>query len=434
MSLHLFEAFGIELEYMIVDRDDLSIRPFADRVLTTDEGTQMEVVHGDAAWSNELAMHVLELKVNDPAPALAGLEDLFAENVAAVNRALLPHGAMLMPTAMHPWMDPGTELHLWPYENDIIYKTFDRIFGCKGHGWANLQSTHINLPFTGDDEFCRLHAAIRLILPLLPALAASSPVMDSAATGLCDNRVQVYATNARAVPSVTGAVIPETVTSHAEYQATIFDRIYRDLAPLDPEGILRNEWVNARGAIARFSRGSIEIRLLDIQECPRADLAISAAVVSVLRALVDERMSALADQLTPATELLRLVLDRTTMSGDQAILGQNPDEARYLALLGLSEPGPITAAELWSALIERTLAKEPDSERWLPALGTITRQGCLARRILAGLSSGSGSGRSLGPGKPERGPIARERLAAVYRQLCQCLAEGRMYTPGTHAL
>ena len=43
-----------------------------------------------------------------------------------------------------------------------IYDTFDRIFSCKGHGWANLQSMQINLPFRGDEEFARLHAAIRV--------------------------------------------------------------------------------------------------------------------------------------------------------------------------------------------------------------------------------------------------------------------------------
>ena len=36
----------------------------------------------------------------------------------------------------------------------------------------------LNLPFSSDEEFGRLHAAIRLLLPLLPALAASSPLVE----------------------------------------------------------------------------------------------------------------------------------------------------------------------------------------------------------------------------------------------------------------
>ena len=48
--------------------------------------------------------------------------------------------------------------------------------------------------------------------------------------------------------------------SHAAYERDILQRIYSDLEPLDPEGVLRHEWVNARGAIARFDRGTVEIR------------------------------------------------------------------------------------------------------------------------------------------------------------------------------
>src|SRR5690606_3311880 len=103
------------------------------------------------------------------------------------NAHLAPLGGRLMPSAMHPWMDPLTQTRLWPHENSPVYEAFNRIFGCQGHGWSNLQSMHINLPFEGDEEFGRLHAGIRLILPILPALAASSPFVEGRATGLMDN-------------------------------------------------------------------------------------------------------------------------------------------------------------------------------------------------------------------------------------------------------
>ena len=83
-----------------------------------------------------------------------------------MNALLSPMGARLMPTAMHPWMDPN-RVQLWPHGTRVVYETFDRIFSCKGHGWANLQSQQINLPFASDEEFARLHAAIRFLLPIL---------------------------------------------------------------------------------------------------------------------------------------------------------------------------------------------------------------------------------------------------------------------------
>ena len=80
---------------------------------------------------------------------------------------------MLLPGGAHPWMDPGREMVLWPHDAHEIYDLYNTIFDCRGHGWANLQSAHLNLPFAGDAEFASLHAAIRILLPLMPALTAS---------------------------------------------------------------------------------------------------------------------------------------------------------------------------------------------------------------------------------------------------------------------
>lgn len=415
MTLGLFDAIGIELEYMIVADRDLSVAPLADALLVADHGSlEPQVADGPISWSNELALHVIELKTEAPAPELAGLATRFWQSTAEINRRLARFGARLMPTAMHPWMDPHTELRLWPHDDDSIYRTFDRIFDCTGHGWANLQSVHINLPFRGDDELARLHAAIRLILPILPALAASSPIMNGALTGALDNRLRAYATNSRKVPSVTGAIIPEIIHSRADYERDILEVIYRDLAPHDPEGVLRYEWVNSRGAIARFDRDSIEIRLLDIQECPRADLAICAVVVSTVRALVEERLSSAGAQRSFPIAPLCAILERTVAAGDLAVIGASPDEARYLALLGRA--GPCTANELWQHLSATCLAVEPGADEWLPALDVMARHGCLARRIVTAL------------GGPDHTP-SRDSLIAVYRRLCACLAENHLFVP-----
>jgi gamma-glutamyl:cysteine ligase YbdK (ATP-grasp superfamily) len=253
--LGLFEAFGVELEYMIVDADTLDVRPAADELLAAvGGGYEVEVELGPVAWSNELALHVVEIKTNGPVASLGGLGALFQEHVGRIGSLLAPLDARLLPGGMHPWMDPHAELRLWPHENNRIYATFDRIFGCRGHGWANLQSTHINLPFGDDEEFGRLHAATRLVLPILPGIAASSPFVDGAPSGLMDARLDAYRTNSARVPSVTGHVIPEPVFTRAAYEGRLLQGIYDDLAPLDPEGVLRHEWVNARGCIARFDR------------------------------------------------------------------------------------------------------------------------------------------------------------------------------------
>lgn len=400
--LGLFEGFGIELEYMIVDARTLDARPLAERVLVDAAGrVEDDLEFGDLGWSNELVCHVVELKTNGPAPALAGLAARFAEGVAAVERRLAPEGARLLGTAMHPWFDPHRETVLWPHGSSAVYRAYDRIFGCRGHGWSNLQSMHINLPFADDAEFGRLHAAVRAVLPLLPGLAASSPLVEGRPTGLVDNRLEFYRHNQRRVPELAGRIVPEPVFTRADYEREILGRSYGAIAPHDPDGILRHEWLNSRGAIARFDRGAVEIRLLDLQECPQADLAVAALVVAAIRALCEERWAPLARlQALPVAPLADLLL-AGIREGEHALV----EDPAHLACLGLAAPA--TAGEAWRVLRAR-VGEDLPPECHAP-LDTILGQGTLARRILAGL-----------PAVPDRAD-----LHARYLELADCLRGGR---------
>lgn len=115
MVLRLFEATGVELEYMVVDAATLDVAPIADELLKAVAGAYVgDVELGEAAWSNELVLHVLEMKTNGPARALAPLTAVFQAGVARANAELAKLGARLMPTGMHPWMNPRREMRLWP--------------------------------------------------------------------------------------------------------------------------------------------------------------------------------------------------------------------------------------------------------------------------------------------------------------------------------
>jgi len=401
---HIFEGFGVELEYMIVRRNHLDIMPAADRLIQAAAGNlDNEIEMGDIAWSNELALHVVELKTNGFVSEIAGLADRFQENIGTANRLLTGFDAHLMPTGMHPWMDPNRETKLWPHGSKDIYEAYNRIFGCQGHGWSNVQSAHLNLSFNGDDEFGRLHAGVRLLLPVLPALAASSPLVDGRSTGLLDTRLEYYRSNQKRIPSITGSVIPEPVYTRAAYEKTILGRNYADIAPYDPEGILQFEWLNSRGAIARFERSTIEIRLLDVQECPMADLAVVSAIVAALKALVSERWRPFAQQAAFETSPLAELLTTAIREADRTVISDRD----YLRIFGIKE-GKISAGEFWQALAESTLAP---NDGYRPALDVILRHGPLSRRIMNTLGS----------------DFSRTDLQAVYGKLCSCLASGEMY-------
>jgi gamma-glutamyl:cysteine ligase YbdK (ATP-grasp superfamily) len=270
---------------------------------------------------------------------------------------------------------------------------------------------HLNLPFADDAEFGRLHAAIRLLLPVLPALSAASPGMDGKLTGTLDNRLAVYRTNAARVPSVSGQVIPERAFTREEYEDRILLPIYRDLAPFDPEGILREEWANARGAIARFDRNTIEIRVLDTQECPAADLAIVAAIVAVLKALVEERWSPLAEQQAWEVAPLAAILHETIRDADAARI----ESGDYLRMFGVRDRRACTAGELWRHVTtELAVGIASIAPECTTALRTIAERGPLARRIAAALGAES---------QPER-------LRQVYRDLADCAQTGRLFIAG----
>ncbi|HSG64627.1 MAG TPA: glutamate-cysteine ligase family protein, partial [Gammaproteobacteria bacterium] len=364
---------------------------------------ESEIERGEIAWSNELALHVLELKTNGPASSLHGLAEAFQSNVREANRLLAPLGARLLPSGMHPWMNPERDFRLWPHEHNIVYETFDRIFGCAGHGWANVQSTHINLPFADDLEFGKLHAAIRLVLPLIPGLAASTPIVDGRATGFLDTRLNYYATNSKRVPSVTGAVVPEPIFSITEYRDGLLQQIYTDLEPFDPDGVLRHEWANARGSIARFDRMALEVRIVDVQECPAADLAVAAVISEAVRWQVEEAWCGSKEQRAWDHRELAAILHAGIRDGDRALI----DDRRFLKCFGFPEKGRARFGDVWQHLVEGTRVREPMTEAARTALDVILEQGCLARRVIAASDQDS-----------QRG---------VYRRLADCLSHGRSF-------
>jgi len=404
---HLFEKFGIELEYMIVDNDTLKVFPVTDKLIEKACGSiKNEIALEKISWSNELVLHVVELKTTEPVCSLHGIAELFHRNILHIQSLLDNFNGRLLSGPMHPFMDPSTEMHLWPHDYNPIYQAFNSIFGCKGHGWANLQSMHINLPFANDEEFCRLHAAIRLILPLIPALSAGSPLADGKITGYKDTRMEVYRTNSLKIPSITGDVIPEPVFSIPEYQHNILQRIYHDLAPYDSEKTLQEEWVNARGAIARFERNSIEIRVIDVQETPFSDIAIAAAVIGVIRMMVEERFCSLNEQKAWQTAPLKEIFLRTIKNGENAVI----DDNRFLSAMGLNRV--CSAGQLWKYLIEQLQSYD---RQWItpfmPVLDLILNEGTLSSRILRSLGENPGL----------------DHIKKTYRQIGDSLLTGSIF-------
>jgi carboxylate-amine ligase len=415
--IHIFQGYGIELEYMLVDKETLAVKPVTDELLKHELGEYgSDFVpkdsfgeNGMVTWSNELVLHVVELKSTRPESNFNALENAFADNVKRINAILDKWNAMLMPTAAHPFMNPLLETKLWPHDNNEVYAIYNKIFDCRGHGWSNVQSTHLNLPFYDDEEFAKLHAAIRLLLPILPALCASSPILDGKLTGFNNTRLKYYKSNQARIPSITGKVIPEGIFSKRNYLNTIYEKIKADIAPFNTENVLNPIWVNSRGAIPRFDRGSIEIRLMDIQECPTADMAAISLVIEAIKILASEKWIHLEDQMKYKTEPLARLLDLCIQDGQQAKI----ENKEYLEAFGMQD-GHSTAIEIWKTIFER-LKKSGNTllEKWTPELSVLLKEGNLSDRIIRGLN----------------GDHSADSIRSVYKILCGCLAQNKMYLP-----
>jgi carboxylate-amine ligase len=401
-SLHLFEAFGIELEYMIVDKATLEVKPVADELLKAMTGKYTgDFENGMVTWSNELVLHVIELKCTKPGRDLEELALSFRANVKQINKELTRWNAMLLPTGAHPFMNPKAT-KLWPHDHSDVYERYNQMFNCKGHGWSNLQSTHLNLPFHGDEEFGRLHAAIRVLMPLLPALCASSPVLDKKVTQYLDARLWYYGENQKSIPSITGNIIPEPVFTKAGYEKLIYRQIAKDIAPFNKDNLLDPVWVNSRGAMARFDRGSIEIRVMDTQECPSVDIAIQHFVIESLRLLVDEKLGSYDEQKKAASETLREIFDETISWGAEVTVYDQP----YYKLFDVADV--CLVRDLLQKLLD-----EIGPQPWTSTIETILRHGNLASRILTDLKR-----------KPRNRAIQE-----TWTRLADCLQNDTMFIP-----
>ena len=401
----LWQRYGIEMEYMIVDRNTLDVLPRADVPLGKNEKCEQlsDVEHGPIGLSNELVSHVLEFKCAEPVDSLKHLGKTFHHEILKANEALKSINAMLLPTAAHPFMDPAV-MKLWPYDCLDIYETYDRLFNCKGHGWANLQSTHINLSFHGDEEFGKLHGAIRALLPLIPAVAASSPFLDGKYCGYLDGRIETYRHNQEKIPSITGKVIPEAVFTYKDYEEQIFNRVKADIAPYDPEHLLNHFFLNSRGAIARFDRGAVEIRLVDIQECPDADIAIAEWEVAVLKGLVEGAFASEAEIRALDTDALAKILLSTTHSAEKAVI----NDRGFLKIWKI-DASEITAGELVQKITDRVKSKISSHSQEL--LESQFKRGTLASALVKAVGAD---------------PI-RDDFVYEYGKLAKCLAENRLY-------
>ncbi len=402
-------SYSIALQYMIVDKGSLQVKPISDELLKHELGAYgNESENGIITWVRENVLHAIELRSTKAESNFNTLENGFADNVKLINKILTQWNAVLLPTAAHPLMNPQTETKLWPYDHNETQDIYQQLFNYQSHPWSNTQRTLVQLPFKNDAEFGNLHAAIRALMPLIPALSSSSPLIEGKRTGYLQSSLSFHKNSSPRIPSLTERIIPEPIFFRRNYEENIYGKIKKEITDFTNSNEVNIVDFNFRGAVPHFDNGRITIRMMDVQECPAADLAIITLVIETLKALVAEKFAPRDDLKEAFTDALSGILDETAQHGQ----GAEIYSTEYSSLFGINSF--ITPKELWNHIYD-TLTKRGNTalERWEPELSIILEEGTLSDRIL----------------KELKGDTSEGSIKKVYRELSDCLAQNKMFLP-----
>jgi len=343
------EVLGPEHEFSIVN-DALKALPIVDKVIKDFHGRVVNFVEQPKfTFGKELQLHVMEFKPNAPFKSPVEFEETMQEAVLTIQDFLQRRfHAHLLGTGMHPLLKLD-ETGIWPHRHRQIYEAYSKIFNLRRHGWLNIQSFHLNLPYSNEKSAILLNNTLANMCPYLSAISASSPIYEGKFGERVDNRLYFYMQNQKEIPSVTGDVIPEYTSSFSEYKTNIIGKYSHDLSKAGADKLILNkEWVNSRGVIFRFDRRAIEIRIMDEQECIKSDVALSCLIRAALRGLLNRE-----PEFLPHTVLVQ-DLNTIMMNGlnacvhhphgetarqvckyyyDIALANASADEKKYLSII-----------------------------------------------------------------------------------------------------
>ncbi len=308
----------------------------------------------------------------------------WVRKVQALQSALTPaverHGALLLPS--------GSPVAPWGASEPIP--------GCL------QRALRLDLHFDRAEDFGRLHAAVRLVLPLIPAIAAATPMREGRVTGILSNRLRACLDLYDRFPERVGGFIPEAVFDQAEHDRAILGPIARSAAaagraePPDPQ------MLNLRAATAHFEQGILSIHAIDAQENSAADMAVLEFIIAILKALVGGRWVSTYLQRAWGTDDLAAILLTTIHDGTHAIV-TNRD---YLLMFGLMKQEEATADRLLQHLFVELYGELSENAR--VHISLIIEQGCLAERLSVRLGHDPGA----------------QRLREAFAALAACRTDG----------
>jgi gamma-glutamyl:cysteine ligase YbdK (ATP-grasp superfamily) len=289
LPYRMLEVFGPEHEYSIVN-EELKPLPIAEQMIKDYCGKNSDLVFQPRFnFGKEVAQHQIEIKAKKPFKQPEILEENMQLGVTTLLEFLnKKYHAHLLGTGMHPTLKLEETRARWPItRKPDTLQELKKIFDFKSHGWLNIQSFQLNLPYYNQKGAVILYNALTHLCAYLPAISASSPICEGNLGPNVDNRLHHYKIKMKEIPSITGDVVPDYITSLDQYRKEVVGSYQQDLANAGiAENIVHADWIDQRGLMFKLSRRAIELRIMDEQECIKSDVALSCFIRAAVRGLI----------------------------------------------------------------------------------------------------------------------------------------------------
>jgi gamma-glutamyl:cysteine ligase YbdK (ATP-grasp superfamily) len=370
--------------------------PIADQVIKSYCGKIINFLElPKFTFGKEMQLHVMEIKANNPFKTPTEFEETMQTAVLTLSQIVAKYGANLLGTGMHPLLNLK-DTAVWPHYHKKIYQQYGKIFNLNQHGWLNIQSFHLNLPFQKEVDAIQIHNQLTGLCAYLPAISSSSPIFEGKKGSKTDNRLQFYKVNQKEIPFITGEIIPEYASSLSHYKQDIIGRYSKDLECKGADKTLLNrEWVNSRGVIFRFDRCALEVRVMDEQECIKSDVALACFVRAAIRGLIASKA-----ELIPHDVLVKDLNAVIKVGLNAKILSPHGKTARQMCQYYLK------------LAFEHA---EEDEKKYLWLVSKRIEEGSLSDLILANVS------------RRAQKTDFHEAIIDVYSKLIKCLQDNQPY-------
>ena len=361
----------IEVEYIIADRDSMEAVPLAEKLIKKAAGCEKSVTYSSPdsectiLWSLTKHDYIVKFSAQISRANIREAEKILHNQILEANRMLEEFNAVLYASAVYPLPGSGSAKKSCSSCSDRP----EDIRNLIENSVFNYHYMKLYLHFNNEEEFFRLHTAVRLIMPLLPALTSGSPVIGNCETEVQDSGLEIFRHKLSRKGKACGSIIPRPVRNRKEYEESLNQCLNCDSSGKD--AALVDE---CKALTADFEKGMLGVSIFDMQESPHVDFAVVRFVTYVLELIVNCRCGAERQASVSNDELLK-IFDNITKDGLKGIA----DNEKYLKLLGIEDQTRMSAWGIWMLLAKKV---KDYAGLKIPPVENILKTGALSERIV----------------------------------------------------